>query len=95
MAYYTFGKKMMIFTGIYCYLSICLSLGDYILLIGDTLGFGLYNIHLCKYMWSFIGCILLIPLSQFRSLSELNWLCWLNVVSIVLSIAIALISLIY
>ena len=43
MAYYTCDKRMMYLTGFFVYTFLFLILGDYVLLIGEILGFGLYE----------------------------------------------------
>lgn len=57
------GEKAMYFTAFCVYFNLLLVLGDYLLLCGDVLGFGLYDVHYCKYTWSLIAAAILIPMS--------------------------------
>ena len=69
-------------------------LGDYLLLIGKSLGSAFYSVHLCQPWWVLIGAALVFPFTQLRTLSSTAALCFLSMVTIVGSVAIVIVKLI-
>jgi len=90
MALATHGEKLAKFSAFIVYLHIWLTLGDYLLVLGESLGLLFYDTSFCKREWVFIGAITLLPFCQLRSLNETKWLCWLNMFTITATIATAL-----
>lgn len=80
-------KKLVAFI---VYAHIFLTLGDYILVLGQSLGLIFFDVHICKPWWILMSCLLIIPVTQLRLLSDAEWLCWVNMLSISLAVAIAL-----
>ena len=69
-------------------------LGDYLLLIGKSLGSAFYSVHLCQPWWVLIGAALVFPFTQLRTLSSTTALCFLSMSAIAGSVIIVIVALI-
>jgi hypothetical protein len=65
-------------------------LGDYVLVLGQSLGLIYYDYHICKPWWILWGCLCILPFHQLRLLNEINWLCWLNMATITFAVLLSL-----
>jgi amino acid permease len=84
------GDGLAKFAAVVVYLHIWLTLGDYLLVLGESLELLFYDVDLCKREFIFIGAVCVLPLCQLRSLNDTKWLCWLNMFTITATIATAL-----
>jgi len=90
LSLYAFGKRARLVTGVAVYSFLAFVLGDYVLILGETLQMMFYLTPRCSLVWTSIGVVFLLPLSQIRLLALTNGLMILNVVTIVGSISLAL-----
>jgi amino acid permease len=93
MALKAFGPEYSAVIGFCVYLFLGMILGDYVLIIGETLQMVFYDVKLCAPLWMLLGTVCLVPLTRFRLLGMTNTLMLVNVVAISLSVMIALGSL--
>jgi len=87
---YTYGKWARIAVQTFVILYLVCTLGDYLLLVGKSLGSTAYNVHLCYPIWSLIGAAVLVPIVQLRYLNATTFLCAMNMVSIIVVIALVI-----
>jgi amino acid permease len=90
LAMYSFGRKTRIWTSVAVYTFLAFVLGDYVLILGETLQMIFYEYRQCSLVWTAVGILFLLPLSQIRLLALTNWLMLINVFTIIFSIFIAL-----
>jgi len=93
LGYFAFGKRTRFWTGLAVYTFLAFVLGDYVLILGETLQLIFYEAPKCRIMWSALGCLFLLPLSQIRLLALTTGLMILNVGTIIGSIVLALVAL--
>jgi amino acid permease len=86
----TYGRRARIATGCAVYSFLAFVLGDYVLILGETLQMMFYETKMCGWFWTGIGVLFLLPLSFVRLLALTNKLMVLNLVTIVGSIMLAL-----
>lgn len=78
------------FCGVIIYVHLVTVLGDYVLVLGQSLGLIFYDHYVCKPWWILWGCLCIIPFHQLRLLNEINWLCWLNMATITAAVLLSL-----
>jgi len=72
----------------------CAALGDFVLLVGKTLGSALFSVHMCSPLWTLIGAAALLPIIQLRTLNSTTVLCVINMISIMVAIALVIAGLV-
>lgn len=87
---YTYGRWMAITTKCFVIFYLTFTLGNYLLLVGKTLGSTMYDVHICFPLWLLVAAGLLLPVTQLRTLNSTAILCLLNMVSIVIAIALVI-----
>jgi len=87
---YTYGRVARIVTQVFVITYLVFTLGDYILLVGKSLGSALYSVHLCFPIWTLIGAAALLPIVQLRTLNSTTILCGINMVTILVAIALVI-----
>lgn len=91
LAHNSGGRCFGLFAGVLNYLYIGAMLADYALTAGLTLGMVFYDVEICLPVWSAIAVFgVILPMQQYRSLGALWWVLVINVVSLTLSIFVAL-----
>ena len=93
MASQAFGPRARVFVGLSVYILLLFLLGDYLLIAGATLQIVFYDAKLCLVVWVFLSTLILAPLLQFRLLANVKRLLIVNVVTLVVSLLVALITL--
>lgn len=84
------GPKVVVFSSVVVYLHIFLTLGDYLLIMGESLALLFYDSLLCRPYFILISCACVLPVNQLRTLNDTKWLCWINMFSITAAIAISI-----
>jgi amino acid permease len=98
LAEVTFGHKAKVATAVLVYTFIFFVLGDYVLVLGETLEMivnsnGTSSSHTCSHLvYSFFASILLLPLATIRLLGKTGVIMVVNMVSILLSLIVAFIG---
>ena len=90
LAYHSFGEKFRDIITFVTYTFMILILGDYLLLLAQTLGMLFYTSNICGVYWSLISCVEVLPFLQLRLLNSLKLLVWLNVLFITVALFITL-----
>jgi amino acid permease len=91
---YTFGGPLMWFTQVMVCIYLVATMGDYLLLVGKSLGSTMYDIQICFPLWVLIGAGVLLPIVQLRTLNSTAILCLLNMISICCAIALVIAGLV-
>jgi proton-coupled amino acid transporter len=92
LAHHTFGLTGKRIVAGVTYIYIAFVLGDYLLLIGQTLQMVFYDSKICTFYWSIIAAVLLLPMLQFRLLNATRYVLWLNTLAIIICLLVALIQ---
>jgi len=87
---YTFGKAGRIIGMTFVMIYLIFTLGDYLLLVGKSLGGAVYNVELCLPAWMAIAFAVILPLTQLRTLNAAAILCFINLLAILAAIAIVI-----
>jgi len=61
------GNLSKIFCGFCVYFVMLLTIADYLLVIGTTLGLVFFEARICLREWILIGCCIVLILAQIRS----------------------------
>jgi len=93
-AEYTLGKVGKHFVNVFFLTKMTLTLGDYLLIAGKSLGGALYEFHICLPVWMVCVFIVLGPLSQLRTLNAATTLCYLNMTALLAAIFIVIAQLV-
>ena len=91
---YTYGRAVEIITGWTCIAYVTFTLGDYLLLIGKSMGSTFYDVRICQPYWLLIGSAILVPITQLRTLNATTLLCALNMASIIIAVALVIAGLV-
>jgi len=78
------------FSAAVVYLNLFLTIGDYLLVLGESLGLVFYDTYICKREWILIGCCLVLGFAQLRSFEQMKWLMWFNMGTITAALLITL-----
>jgi len=84
------GRRLRIFSAAVVYLNLFLTIGDYLLVLGESLGLVFYDTYICKREWILIGCCLVLGFAQLRSFEQMKWLMWFNMGTITVAIGVSL-----
>jgi len=84
------GRKLRVFSATVVYLNLFLTIGDYLLVLGESLGLVFYDTYICKREWILIGCIPVLMFAQMRSFEQMKWLMWFNMGTITVAITVSL-----
>lgn len=85
-----FGHRFKIVTGTAIYSFLAFVLGDYMLIIGEAIKMMFYDVQVCSPVWTLLGALFLLPLTQFRLLAMTSWLMVVNIFTILASISITI-----
>jgi len=91
---YCFGKWGRGINMFYLIIFLTSTLGDYLLLVGKTLGSAVYNVELCLPIWMLIAFAAILPLTQLRTLNSAAIICFVNLAAILIVIAIVIAQLV-
>ena len=92
---YTFGRVLRTTCHVILLINLTFVLGDYLLLIGKSLGSTIYNIHLCSPIWTLIGSAIAGSLlCSLRYLHSTTALCVVSVLTISGSVGIVIVALV-
>lgn len=93
----TLGKDARMATAVCVYSFIFLCLGDYLLILGETLEMMVNSLeettNCGKFAYTVLTFVVLLPFCQIRQLGKTNWLMVLNSLTVLLSVAFALVGL--
>jgi amino acid permease len=91
-----FGRRARMLTGLAVYSFLGMVLGDYLLIIGETLEMMFYDPTSpgvrCGPIWTTFGAMFLVPLAQIRLLSLTRFLMIVNVITLVGSVVVCLVA---
>jgi len=87
---YCFGKWGRRINMFYLIIFLTSTLGDYLLLVGKTLGSAVYGVHLCLPIWMLIAFAVILPITQLRTLNSAATICFVNLAAILIVIAIVI-----
>lgn len=98
----TMGRRARTWTAVCVYSFIFLCLGDYLLILGETMEMMVNSspsperageIGCSKFVYTVLTALALLPFTRIRQLGKANWLMVLNSLTILLSVAFALLGL--